>query len=97
MATPLGKEEIERALQTLPGWKFEDDGLRKTFRFGDFKEALSFLVRIGLHAEVQNHHPEIHNVYATVNLVLRTHDAGNKVTERDLKLAKTIEKVNWVG
>ena len=92
----LTSDEIERALGDLPGWRFEQDALRREYTFGGFKEALSFIVRIGMHAEEQGHHPEIFNVYATVRLALRTHDAGDRVTAKDVELARTIESVSWV-
>jgi 4a-hydroxytetrahydrobiopterin dehydratase len=95
MAAPLTPAEIEDALASLPAWRCEGDALRREYRFNDFKEALSFIVRIGLHAEELGHHPEIFNVYSTVRIALNTHDAGGKVTERDVRLAKIIEDVNW--
>jgi 4a-hydroxytetrahydrobiopterin dehydratase len=96
MAAPLSPNDIADGLNHLPGWTHEDDRLVKMFRFDDFKEALSFIVRVGLHAEEQQHHPELFNVYNTVRIALSTHDAGGKVTEKDLRLARTIEAVNWI-
>ena len=58
-----------------------------------FREAMSFLVRISFEAEQRNHHPEIYNVYKTVELALTTHDAGNKVTALDVELAAAIEEL----
>ncbi|MBZ0119655.1 MAG: 4a-hydroxytetrahydrobiopterin dehydratase, partial [Sandaracinaceae bacterium] len=55
-----------------------------------------FLVRIAFDAEQLGHHPEIHNVYSRVWLTLRTHDAGNRVTALDVKLARAIERVCWI-
>lgn len=72
-------------------WKEEDGALSRQFDFKDFSEALAFLVRVGLLAESQKHHPEIHNVYRKVNLRLSTHDAGNTVTDKDRQLAKSID------
>ncbi|RLB47861.1 MAG: 4a-hydroxytetrahydrobiopterin dehydratase [Deltaproteobacteria bacterium] len=95
MATPLTRDDIDSALEALPGWSFEGDKLQREYRFQSFKEALSFIVRIGMHAEEANHHPEIFNVYSTVRLALNTHDAGGKVTAKDVDLAKVIEGVNW--
>jgi len=92
----LNGNEIDEALAALPGWAHEDGKLTKTFRFGSFKEAMSFLVRVGMHAEEQEHHPEIFNVYSTVRLGLCTHDAGDRVTEKDVTLARTIERFNWL-
>jgi 4a-hydroxytetrahydrobiopterin dehydratase len=89
--SPLSSEAIARALNELPGWKHEGDALHKAFDLGSFRAALAFLVRIGFEAEQRNHHPEIFNVYGKVELTLRTHDAGNEVTEMDIELAKAIE------
>ena len=54
-------------------------------------------MRVGLHAEEQGHHPEIRNVYNRVDLKLTTHDAGGRVTNRDIELARTIQGFSWVG
>jgi len=80
----------------LPGWSFEDDSLVKAFQFGSFREAVSFIVRLAFEAEQRDHHPEITNVYNRVEIRLRTHDAGNKVTKSDLTLARAIEDLSWV-
>lgn len=90
---PLTESEIKKSLERLDGWKFEDDRINKTIEFSNFKEALSFMVRVGFEAENQGHHPEWFNVYKTVAIQLSTHDAGDKVTEKDIKLAKAIEEV----
>jgi len=87
---PLASDAIERALRDLPGWTWHDDALERTLTFPDFSEALGFIVRVGLAAERLDHHPEIHNVYARVALRLNTHAAGNKVTARDVDLARAI-------
>lgn len=63
------------------------------FEFKDFSEAFAFLSRVALLAEKHNHHPEIQNTYNKVSLSLTSHDAGNKVTDRDINLAKAIDKL----
>jgi len=93
MAKPLSKEEITTALSELEGWSHEEDKLKKEFSFDNFRDAMAFITRIAFEAEEQVHHPEIFNVYNTVNIALSTHDAGGKVTEKDLKLAKSIESL----
>ena len=42
--------------------------------------------------EAQNHHPEWFNVYNKLSIRLSTHDAEG-VTEKDFKLAQTIEGI----
>ena len=91
--TASSTEEITAALASLPGWRHEGDALKKTFQHPTFRDAMAFLVRIGFEAEQRDHHPEIFNVYGKVEITLRTHDAGNKVTALDLTLANVIESL----
>lgn len=72
-------------------WITKDNKLEKEFTFKDFVEAFAFLTKVAIVAEKQNHHPEIYNVYNKVKISLQTHDAGNVVTEKDHKLAQTID------
>lgn len=93
---PLSDDDIQQALSGLDGWVHENDKLMKTFELSDFRAAVSFIVRMAFYAEEMNHHPEIENVYNTVDVALTTHDAGGKVTETDLELARKIEDFSWV-
>lgn len=97
MAKPLTAAEMEQALGGLPGWRLERDALAKTFSFGGFREAMSFMVRAAFEAEAMNHHPDWSNVYNRVAVRLNTHDAGGKVTAKDVELAKKIQAISWVG
>ena len=72
-------------------WKEEDNKLCKSFSFKDFKEAFGFMTKVALVAEKMDHHPLWTNVYNTVDFKLSTHDAGDKVTEKDRILAKAID------
>ena len=91
--TVLSKQQVVSALAELPGWEStaDESAIEKTFTFADFSEALGFIVRVGVEAERINHHPHLTNVWNRVTLRLNTHDAGNKVTARDVKLAKAVE------
>ncbi|HYE57730.1 MAG TPA: 4a-hydroxytetrahydrobiopterin dehydratase [Rhodothermales bacterium] len=91
MATPLSSDELDRLVTELDGWDVAADGLTRTFRLGSFRAAMAFLVRVAFEAEEMNHHPEIENVYDRVALRLRTHDAGDLVTARDVELARRID------
>ena len=88
---PLSDDAIADALDDLPGWTHEDDRLKKTYEFSDFREAISFVVRLSFYAEEMMHHPEMENVYNTVSIALTTHDADGQVTEMDVELASQIE------
>lgn len=74
-------------------WTEENNQLKRTFKFKDFCEAFAFMTRVAFIAEKMNHHPEWKNVYNTVEISLRTHDAGNTVTEKDRKMAEQIDKL----
>ncbi|MFN3597250.1 MAG: 4a-hydroxytetrahydrobiopterin dehydratase [Rubricoccaceae bacterium] len=88
--TPLAPDALAAALADLPGWEVQGDRLARTFTFADFREAMAFIVRVAFEAEALDHHPELTNVYNRVTLALTTHDAGNRVTETDLALARAI-------
>ncbi len=89
--------EVSAALAQLPGWRVERDALARDFQFGSFREAMSFMVRVSYEAEAMDHHPEWTNVYHRVAIRLNTHDAGGKVTAKDVELARRIQKISWVG
>ncbi|HLP32112.1 MAG TPA: 4a-hydroxytetrahydrobiopterin dehydratase [Bacteroidia bacterium] len=72
-------------------WTEENNQLSKTFKFNSFAEAISWMVKASFIIEKMNHHPEWSNVYNKVHVVLRSHDAGNIVTDRDRELAKALD------
>ena len=72
-------------------WQEENDKLYKKFTFKDFVSAFSFMTSVAILAEKANHHPTWKNTYNTVEIWLCTHDAGDVVTEKDLKLAAQID------
>ncbi|WP_233632610.1 4a-hydroxytetrahydrobiopterin dehydratase [Parapedobacter sp. ISTM3] len=74
-------------------WQEKDNTLYRSFEFGDFSEAFAFMLRVALLAEQQNHHPTWTNTWNSVEIWLSTHDAGNTVTEKDRKLAESIDKL----
>ena len=94
---PLSPAEIESALSVLPGWRFEREALAKEFKFADFRAALAFMVRVGFEAEAMDHHPEWTNIYNRVAIRLNTHDAGGRVTAKDVALAGKIQALVLAG
>lgn len=93
MTKPLNSQALAEKLQDLVGWETAENKIVREFQFENFRESMGFLVRVGFEAEVMDHHPEIYNVYNKVRLELTTHDAGNQVTDKDLKLAAAINKL----
>ncbi len=96
-STPLTAAKIAAALTGLPGWTLRRDALAKNFEFGSFRDAMSFMVRASFEAESLDHHPDWTNVYNRVAIRLNTHDAGGKVTAKDVELAQRLQKISWVG
>jgi 4a-hydroxytetrahydrobiopterin dehydratase len=74
-------------------WKEEDDKLKRTFIFKDFKSAIAFMTKVAAVADEMDHHPWWSNAYNKVNIELSTHDAGDKVTEKDKTLADRIDSI----
>ncbi len=91
---PISDSDIQTALADLPGWSLEGDALVRQYACSDFESAISFIVRIGFVAAQMDHHPELFNVYSTLRIRLTTHDAGDRVTQRDLDLARAIEPIS---
>lgn len=86
----LEKTEIERFLASNEEWRFEEDAIHANLLFDNFQEAFAFMTKVAFEAEIAGHHPEWTNVYNRLQISLSTHDAGNKVTDKDTTLASTI-------
>ncbi len=93
MVERLTPEARARLLEELFGWEPVEgrDAIQKSFKFKNFNQAWGFMTRVALAAEVQDHHPEWSNVYNRVEILLTTHDCDG-LSERDAKLARTIER-----
>lgn len=77
------------------GWVEVDGALQKRFVFGNFKQALEFVNRVGDIAESLQHHPDIAiQNYNEVLVSTTTHDAGNTVTEKDRMFSDAVERIN---
>lgn len=74
-------------------WNETNNKLYKAFEFKDFSVAFSFMTRVALLAEKNNHHPTWTNTYNKVEIWLSTHDAGDTVTDKDRLLADEIDAV----
>jgi 4a-hydroxytetrahydrobiopterin dehydratase len=94
MQKELTIREIEDKLSSMKGWSFIENKLRKSFLFDNYRDAMSFIVRLSYEADGQNHHPEVFNSYNRVEVFFNTHDAGGKVTKKDFDLALAIDGVS---
>jgi 4a-hydroxytetrahydrobiopterin dehydratase len=72
-------------------WSEKANSLVRGFQFENFVEAVAFVAKIVPIAEGMNHHPDVEIFsYNKVRIKLKTHDAGNRITEKDVALAKKI-------
>jgi 4a-hydroxytetrahydrobiopterin dehydratase len=74
-------------------WIEKDNSLQKTFTFKTFGDAMAWMVKASYMIEKLDHHPEWKNVYNTIHVVLKTHSAGNMVTEKDRELAALLDEM----
>ncbi|WP_299408350.1 4a-hydroxytetrahydrobiopterin dehydratase [uncultured Roseobacter sp.] len=96
MTEKLSEETRGPLLEPLfaAGWEMVDgrDAIQKTFVFKNFVDAFGWMTRVALWAEKWDHHPEWHNVYKTVQVVLTTHDVDG-ISALDAKLARKMDSL----
>ncbi|HVF14741.1 MAG TPA: 4a-hydroxytetrahydrobiopterin dehydratase [Acidimicrobiales bacterium] len=88
--TQLPDDEITTGLASLPGWERSGDEIAKEYELGNFRDSVSFVVRLSYEAEAANHHPDLDIRWNRVRVVLSTHSEGG-ITAKDLDLAGVIE------
>jgi 4a-hydroxytetrahydrobiopterin dehydratase len=86
----LSPDEIAAALQGLPEWSGDGDGLRRSVELPTFRDAVAAIVAIADVAEEMDHHPDIDLRWRTLHLTLVSHSAGG-VSDLDLQLARRID------
>ena len=85
--------EIQPLAAQLPDWSVVNEHhLQRSYKFGDFRETLEFVNRIGELAEEQGHHPDICFGWCKAEVSIWTHKI-NGLTESDFVLAAKIDKL----
>lgn len=88
MTTKLNEEKIAENLEQLEGWTRKNEKyIQRTWEFGDFDEAMTFINKVADVARKLDHHPELFNVYNRVRLEMSTHDADG-LTDKDFHFAQ---------
>lgn len=85
----LSRADIAAALEELPHWRYLES-LHAVYTCPTSAAALELLAVIGNLAQQHNHHPDVDWRYDTLYVSLLSHDAGRKVTARDVALAHVI-------
>ena len=86
----MNMRQINEALQSLPGWSYNNGKIEKQYRFAGFADAISFMTACAFVCEKMDHHPEWLNVYNVVQTALVTH-SNNQVTQKDIDLAHAMD------
>lgn len=90
--SPLSEADAAARLESLPGWRLQNNEIVREFKLQDFRAALAFVNQVGDLAEQAGHHPDIDIRYNRVRLALATHDAGG-LTDKDFDLAGKVNKL----
>ncbi|SDM15819.1 4a-hydroxytetrahydrobiopterin dehydratase [Daejeonella rubra] len=70
-----------------------DEYIQRELVFKDFISTWAFMNKVALLAEKLGHHPDWSNSYNKLTIRLSSHDAGNKITEKDRNFADLIDKL----
>jgi 4a-hydroxytetrahydrobiopterin dehydratase len=88
---PISQEEIEKQLESLPGWRYQAGSIKKVFKTRGYPATMGFVTAVCGLCQRHNHHPDyILMKFKEVELSFSTHVAGG-VTEYDIKVASEIE------
>lgn len=96
MATqPLTDNEIESALGEFTGWDREGNALVRTYKFETYLAGVAFASAAAVVCEGLDHHPDILIGWKKVSLRFTTHDAGHKITAKDIAAVKAVDALGY--
>lgn len=89
---PLSRDQAVEFMAQVPAWSLDDAATRisRTFKFGNFAQALAFVNEVGRLAEEQNHHPDIAFGWGHATVTLYTHKIKG-LHQNDFVLAAKID------
>lgn len=90
----LTKTDLKKLLKKVDAWEVNPKNtvLSQTRIFKNHIDALVFIARVTVHAQVLDHHPDILFTYKKVKLSLTTHDLKG-LTKKDFDLAERIDSI----
>ena len=102
-AVGLSQEKINKVLsKSLPKWKIKNKKMpdsregccveiERTYTFKSFISAIDFMHKVAPGCDIAIHHPRWQNTWKTLTVWLTTWDVRNRVTDRDIQLAKYLD------
>ena len=92
MAELIEKDNLKTQLNKLSNkWSINNKFLICKYEFINFKNALSFMNKVGVRCEEMDHHPKWTNVYNKLYIELFTHDKDG-LTIKDFDLAMFMDE-----
>lgn len=88
---PMTAELAETYIADVPGWALMDHAtkLKRTYKFSNFVEALSFTQKVGELCEKEGHHADITVGWGYCRVVFQTHKI-NGLHENDFIMAAKV-------
>jgi len=91
---PLTPEQAQLFHAQAPEWQLLEEAHRieRSFRFGNFREALTFVQEVGELAEAEGHHPNISFGWGNATVSLQTKKIKG-LHENDFIMATKIDRI----
>ena len=88
----LPKIELKKHLETITDWSFENNTIKKEFKFDTYMNSIAFINQLAERSEKNNHHPDMYVGWCKVNIAFTSHDLGG-VTEACITMAKAADEI----
>jgi len=91
---PLTREQAELLHAQAPDWQLPEapHHIERSFRFRNFREALTFVQEVGELAEAEGHHPNINFGWGNATVSLQTKKIKG-LHENDFIMAAKIDRI----
>lgn len=90
---PLKGAALETLGRQVSNWSIiNEHHIGRSFKFPDFRTALTFVDKVGALAEEQGHHPDIFLAWGKAEITIWTHKIDG-LTESDFILAAKIDRL----
>ena len=73
---PMRVEEVTARLAQVPGWRFHDGAIEKTYSFADYHQTIGFVNALAWIANREDHHPDLIVGYNRCTVRFSTHSVG---------------------
>ncbi|HQY19531.1 MAG TPA: 4a-hydroxytetrahydrobiopterin dehydratase [Ignavibacteria bacterium] len=91
----LTQDQIEKNLKELTGWESTGSSIKKKFKTDGFPQTMGLVTAIGAFCQQHDHHPDYMTMkYSEVEVSFSTHSAKG-ITQKDIDIAKDIEKLKF--